>query len=136
MAWHKAITHRQAARLERVQRVALKVIYGQLKPYRSILADNKIQTLKQRRAAQCLVFAKKALKHKKFKQWFKAMDTPEGSRTKFAQPQARCKRFLNSPISFMTELLNENNSSRAPPQLHKDPGTGHGPWMGHRPELV
>merc|ERR1712237_41192 len=72
-AWHKAITQRQAARLERVQRVALKLIFGQLKSYRVILAENKLQTLKQRRAAQCLNFGRKALQHNKFKQWFKAL---------------------------------------------------------------
>ena len=109
-AWHKAITHRQADRLERVQRVALKLIFGHHKSYRTILAENKLQTLKRRRTALTLKFAKKALKHQKFRQWFKALEA-EGKMAQYAKPQARCKRLMKSPIPYMTELLNQFNSN-------------------------
>ena len=109
-AWHKAITHRQADRLERVQRVALKLIFGHHKSYRTILAENKLQTLKRRRTALTLKFAKKALKHQKFRQWFKALEA-EGKMAQYAKPRARCKRLMKSPIPYMTELLNQFNSN-------------------------
>ena len=107
-AWHNAITVRQSQRLERIQRVALKTIFGHRKSYRTILEDNKLQTLRERRQTLSLNFAKKALKHKKFKQWFKALQAG-GSKVKFAEPRARYKRLAKAPIPFLTNLLNKYN---------------------------
>ena len=109
MAWHSAITTSQLARIERVQKVAFRLIFGK-GSYRQILEGNRLQTLEKRRTSQCLKFATKALAHKKFKQWFK----PEKigvtqKRSQFAPTIARQKRLIKSPLPYLTNLLNTNN---------------------------
>ena len=90
--------------------MALKTIFGHSKSYRTILKDNSLQTLRDRRQALSLNFAKKALKHKKFKQWFKVLQVG-GSKAKFAEPKARLQRLAKAPIPFLTSLLNKNNGA-------------------------
>ena len=80
-AWNGAITVKEAVKLERVQKVAVKLIYGFDLPYRKILAKNNLERLEDRRKRLCLNFAKKAVKHRKFKDWFKK--SSDTGRTKY-----------------------------------------------------
>ena len=61
-AWNGAITEKQSKKFERVQKVALKLIYRRLKSYRKLLEEAKISNLHKRREKLCLQFAKKSYK--------------------------------------------------------------------------
>ena len=75
--------------IERVQKSALRVIYG---PH-----DNTMIKL-------CLTFAKKRLKSEKLRHWFpKGMSTR--NITHFIETQGKTKRFSNSAIAHLTRLL-------------------------------
>ena len=75
-AWNSALTEKEAAKIERVQRVAVKLIFGFGISYRKILKNNNLERLVDRRERLCLNFARKAIKHKKFQGWFKRKSGP------------------------------------------------------------
>ena len=56
----------------------------------------------------CLNFAKKALMHVKFNDWFIKNDDM-ANKTKFLEVVSRQKKLQKSPIPYLTRLLNENN---------------------------
>ena len=109
LAWGNSITIGQSSRIERVQRVTLRIICGNEGSYSKLLKKNKLVTLKHRREKQSLSFAKKALKHKKFSNWFQAEKSNKASRVKYAECVTRQRRLANSPIPYLTGLLNRNN---------------------------
>ena len=62
--WHYGITDEESANLERVQRVACKVILDErYSTYDQALNDLNLEYLSTRRKLLCLNFAKKCLKH-------------------------------------------------------------------------
>ena len=96
--------------MERVQKVALRLIYGRIKSYSKLLQISKLDTLVLRREKLCLNFAKKAVKHPKFRHWFKQINPEQPlNRAKYAESVSRQKRLLKSPIPYFTKLLNKNN---------------------------
>ena len=65
-----------------------------------------------RRKQQTLKFAKNALKHKKFKNWFQIQQKTVNTRSKktaFKEVIGNNKKLKQSPIAYMVQLLNENN---------------------------
>jgi hypothetical protein len=69
-----------------------------------------MKTLFERRRKLCIKFARKSLRNQKFKHWFK----PNTLRTKTRQDQpkfcevySRLDRYEKSPISYLTNLLNQ-----------------------------
>ncbi len=107
--WNGAITQKEVAKLERVQRVALKLIFGFKLSYRRILEMSKLERLEQRRERMCLNFAGKALRHPRFRDWFKRKDGP--GRAQFWEAITRKKRLEKSPIPYLTKLLNAHNNT-------------------------
>ena len=68
-----------------------------------------LDTLESRRGQICLKFAKKAAKHPKHQQWFKTNTMNVNTRqekTKYCKVAARTNRYMKSPISYLTTLLN------------------------------
>ena len=65
--WNGALTINESKQIERVQKIAIHIIYGRSLSYRKSLEKFNIERLKIRRRRLCLNFAKKALKHKRFK---------------------------------------------------------------------
>ena len=56
-------------------------------------------------------FARKSLKSEKFKMWFKPNEKDTNTRqdqTKFCEVYSRLDRFETSPISYLTNLLNND----------------------------
>ena len=106
--WNGAITQKEVKKLERVQKVALNIIYGSEQSYKKKCIMFKIENLVHRRKKLCLKFAKKALMHDKFKNWFKEKDTV-ASKTSYFETISRQKKLQKSPISYLTRLLNKNN---------------------------
>ena len=106
--WNGAVTSKEALKLERVQRIAARLIFGFSLSYRKILAGNNLERLSDRRERLCLNFAKKAVKHVKFRDWFKQSNST--GRVKYCDTVARKKQLWKSPILYLTRLLNKNNS--------------------------
>ena len=70
-----------------------------------------METLADRRTNLCKSFALKASKHPRHGAWFKpnevkGVDT-RSIKTKYATPITRLSRFKNSPIPYLTSLLNK-----------------------------
>ena len=69
--------------------------------------------MEHRRRKLSLNFAKKALKHSKFKTWFKPTPATENDihkRIKFKSVKSNKMKLKKSPLDYLTKLLNENNS--------------------------
>ena len=107
-AWNGALTVKEAAMIERVQRVAVKLIFGFKLSYRTILEKSKLERLTDRRERMCLNFASKALQHPRFRGWFKRADTP--GRAQFCEAITRRRLLAKSSIPYLTRLLNQHNS--------------------------
>lgn len=76
-----------------------------------MLETIKLEKLSTRRRRLCLNFARKALKHEKFRNWFVRTNNEDmNKRAKYAETIARGKRLFKSPIPYLTRLLNQNNS--------------------------
>ena len=96
--------------IERVQKVALHIILGdQYESYSNALRLTNLVTLEARRDKLCIKFAKKAEKHEKHKMWFKTKPDvyTRQSDDKYWRTVARTNRLKQSPISHLTNLLNE-----------------------------
>ena len=109
--WHSSLTIQNETDLERVQKVALKIILGSdYKTYINAMSVLDLETLKERREQLCLEFAKKCLKNPKMKHLF-----PLNNRTHIMIPRqyeqfqvnkANTNRMKDSPIPYMQNLLN------------------------------
>ena len=109
-AWHGAITVAERQDIERVQKVALHIILGdQYETYRNALGITNLEMLEVRRNNLCMKFAKKSEKNEKHKHWFKLnpKTITRREQEKYKRPVARTTRLLNSPISYLTQLLNK-----------------------------
>ena len=111
--WHSSLTGEDRLKLERVQKTAFHVILGdQYRSYNSALKITGSKTLFDRRRKLCLKFAKKSLKNSTFKTWFKP--TTQNTKTRqeqlrFQEVQCRTDRYKESPISYLTSLLNHEH---------------------------
>ena len=69
--WAGNLTQLQVAQIERVQRTCCHRIMGDnFEGYEDALAELNLQRLSDRRNMLCLNFARKAIKSKKYKNWF------------------------------------------------------------------
>ena len=100
-----------------MQRSAFYVIHGQkYESYRNALQVLNSETLEERRVKLCKNFAKKSPKHPKYQNWFCESTEKEPFKktrkknweikSKYNHVQYRTDRFKNSPLSYLTELLN------------------------------
>ena len=114
--WNSAITGHHISQLERIQKSALHISLGEdYVSYNNALKLSGLHKLSERRKKLCLTFAKKALKHCKFSQWFKPNLKVTKTRqkpSKFCQVYRKTSRFGNSPISGLTEILNLHFSTK------------------------
>ena len=114
-AWAGGLTKAQIRKIERVQKCAFSIILGfNYSGYNQAMPELKMETLQDRRIKLCTNFASKALKHDRYKKWFiesipnhrvNTRNRPPAKRLK--EPAARTARFYNSPIPFLTRLLND-----------------------------
>ena len=111
--WAGNLTQLQVAQIECVQRTCCHIILGDnFEGYEDALAELNLQRLSDRRNMLCLNFARKAIKSKKYKNWFE-VQTQIGIETRseknILKPvTARTRNFKKSPIPHLTALLNEN----------------------------
>ena len=108
--WNPSLTWSDVAKLERIQKTTFHIILGDnYRSYSSALRSLGVKKLSERRKLLCLKFARKAERHHKFSKWFKPSTKRTATRqtqSKYCQVFARKKRFRNSPIPYLTELLN------------------------------
>ena len=109
--WQSSLTISNKENLERVQKVAFRIIYGSdYVSYKNACRKANIIPLAERRNKLCKKFAFKTLKHPKHKMLYKpnkkAKIDKRLRQEKFVTPVTRTVRFENSPIPFLTRILN------------------------------
>ena len=113
-AWHSGLTVKQAADIERVQRVAVAIILSDYKTgkcemsYSMALVTLDLEPLDMRRDKLCMNFAKKTLKSR-HADMFQLNPNQHDTRNKprFANSSSNTKRFYNSPLNYLTRVLND-----------------------------
>ena len=114
--WQSGLKQAQKLEIERVQKSALHIVLGKgYVSYKQALKTLNFESLEARRLKLCLKFAKKAERHDKHKQWFKPNTMTVNTRqlkTKYCEVQARLSRFKDSPISYLTNMLNEHYAKK------------------------
>ena len=111
VVWASSLTEQQITKLERIQKVALRIILGEsYQCYEHALTSTKLQTLQERRKDLCLTFAKKSLSNNRTKDIFPlntvTTDTTTRHREKYCVQMARTDRLAESAIPYMQRLLN------------------------------
>ena len=105
--WTPGLTEAESKQLERVQKSAFSIILGRkYTSYSQALAELKMESLKDRRLNLCTSFAIKSQKHEKFQNWFEFSDQSTPTTTTFQPVTYRTKRYRNSPLPYLTNLLN------------------------------
>ena len=114
--WQPSLTLQESIQIERVQKTAFNIILGnQYEGYEIALNKLGQVRLSSRRQKLCQKFAKKCRKNSKYSNWFcpeifGPSKTRLGMKRKATQLKtvpARTKRFENSPLPFMTRILNQ-----------------------------
>ena len=109
--WHSSLTVENSNDLERIQKVALKIILKEhYKNYEHALKEIDLETLKTRREHLCLKFAQKCLKNPKMAKLFPPNNKTHSMKTResehFQVNHANTERLKQSPILYMQNLLN------------------------------
>ena len=109
VVWHPSITKGEQRDIERVQKVALKVIFGQnYISYENSLQLTGLETLYSRRKKLSLNFAKKCVKNEATQWLFPQNRISLNTRhpEKYKVTKARTERLVNSAVPYMQRLLN------------------------------
>ena len=100
-------------RLLCVQKSACAVILGpEYRSYEEACIRLSIETLEKRREQLAYTFATKSAGHPEHKHWFVENHNIVNTRSKkpaYIPPRGRTQRFTNSPLPYLTDLLNANN---------------------------
>ena len=109
VVWHSSLTLGQEMEIERVQKVALRIIlkHNYLN-YENALHITSLPRLSDRRIQLCKNFALKCLRNPKTSDMFPINNKKHHVRNpeKFKVTHANTSRFANSAIPFMQKLLN------------------------------
>ena len=108
--WSSALTKEDSGKLERIQKVASNIILGEnYESYSAAIKLFGIEKLSERRKKICTKFARKSQKHSKFTKWFRPVPTlnTRQKKPKFYNVFSNTVRFEKSPISYLTQLLNQ-----------------------------
>ena len=112
VVWHYDLTQEETSDLERVQKVACKVILkDRYTSYEMALDTLKLKNLKSRREDLCLRFAKNALKLEKTKTMFPLNANPM-SKEKYVVQFASTSRLKDSSIPQMQRALNADTRKK------------------------
>ena len=109
VVWHSSLTEGQKLEIERVQRVALKIILkDDYSDYEDALEQCSLSMLSDRRDDLCLSFAKNCVKNPKTKDMFPVNVQSYNTRNpeKYFVTHANTGRLANSAIPYMQRLLN------------------------------
>ena len=107
--WHPNLSQSDSAKIERVQKAALRIILGKdYSSYDDSLQELELENLETRRVELCKNFATKAYKHERHSQWFWSPTTRPDTRnkTECTPVWTRTSRYKKSPLPYLTDLLN------------------------------
>ena len=108
--WHHTISEDEVTDIERVQKVACKIILkNRYISYPQALETLNLETLRDRRNSLCLKFAKKCLKHEKARHLFPlniSDDKNTRDREMYNVQHARTSRLKDSALPQMQRMLN------------------------------
>ena len=109
-AFHSSLTLSQTIVLKRLQAKALKAIYGYDPSYRELMERSGLTTLRARREARELAFARKCATSERFVGWFPVRQVARQTRiqTVYEESYARTHRCYNSPVFSMRRRLNKS----------------------------
>ena len=107
--YHPQLTKELSSEIERFQASAMKIIYGPLVSYATVVDHNKIETHFKRREQILDKFTSKALANKNFDHWFPKTDPPAYDvrhRETYKIDRYRTERYNKNPVQHMRRLLN------------------------------
>ena len=110
VVWHSSITKGEEIEIERVQKVALRIILKEnYECYDRALNITSLETLKERRTQLCQSFAQKCTKNENTKAMFplKPINVHTRDHDKYFVQHATTARLANSAIPYMQRLLNQ-----------------------------
>ena len=109
VVWHSSLTQENELAIERVQKVALRIILGsRYVDYENALNLTQLKTLRKRRTDLCLNFARKCVKNPKTSDMLPLKKKVKNTRTheKYYVQPARTDRLKYSTIPYLQRLLN------------------------------
>ena len=110
--FHSGLTVNQSAKIEHIQKKALAIILAaDYNDYEHALAVTNLQRLDSRRTEISLSFAQKCVKSSKHRSMFPLNPVlrPNMRNAKwYLEPYCTTSRYFNSPIPYLTRLLNGN----------------------------
>ena len=112
-AWNSSLTEEDKSEIERVQKTALKIIYGKnYTDYKTSLELCQLESLEERRKGLCKNFALKCTQNKNHKKLFKENSNINLHHpTKYEVPFCQHARYKNSPIPYLIDLLNQDEGN-------------------------
>ena len=114
--YHAMLTGGQSWDLERLQRLAIRICYGNASTTDELMASNAVETLEERRARRCDIFLRKNFNHTRFGNvWFlPRLGERRDLRRRRAVEETRATtlRRFNSPLAFLKRRANELGLSR------------------------
>ena len=109
--WNSGITRSQISELEKIQKVALKIILGDLyTSYKTSCDLFKIDTLSTRRLQLCTQFAIKLYKSHNFFNHSNQLSKTRAEQPLLVENLCNTKRAYNAPHNYLTRLVNQNQS--------------------------
>ena len=114
--WSSSLAKHNIRELERVQKVATRIILGNNYSYEERLTELNISTLKDRRNELSLRFANKCLKQEKTKHIFKRNSKMHKMKLRrkdtFKLQNAKTERLRKSSVLHMTRQLNKKEEEK------------------------
>ena len=109
VTYHFMLTQCQSNDLENVQKKCLRCMFGYQKPYKQLLEESGLATLKSRRETAVLKFAQKTSENPVYSQWFRPNQnlTSQRNPKRYEEKFARTERLYKSPLYAMHRLLNK-----------------------------
>ena len=110
-AWHSGLTDSQSNEIERIQKIAMAIILGKWYPSEQARSILGLEPLATRRETLCQRFAKKTLKSRHANIFEKKTDSLRYNlrfKQQFVEPKCNTQRFYDSPINFLTRILNQS----------------------------
>ena len=112
--WHSGLTQQQSSDIERIQKIAFKIILQQkYENYKQACSSLSAQTLQQRRVKLCSKFASKNSKSEN-SMFMKVGTHAKTRRRSDLVREYKCNfdRFRKSSLQYLARLINENNRKR------------------------
>ena len=117
VVWNSSLTQKNVSDLERVQKAALRIIYGKnYESYSNTLKELGMVSLAERRDTLCLKFAKKSIKVENFGHLFPINSKRHDMQTRHSDilkiNKGYSKRYMQSAIPSMQRILNRDKQKQ------------------------